>query len=87
LGLLAAGYCDAVIAGGVETMSDVPIRHSRQMRKLMLSLNKAKNIQQRLPIFFQMLKPKVWAPEVGINCCCVLARKHEYNMKAFEHYP
>jgi acetyl-CoA acyltransferase len=66
MGLLASGYCDAVIAGGVETMSDVPIRHSRQMRKLMLSLNKAKNVQQRLPIFFQMMKPKVWSPEVGV---------------------
>jgi acetyl-CoA acyltransferase len=64
MGLLAAGCCDAIIAGGVETMSDVPIRFSRQMRKSMLQLNKAKNIQQRLPLFAQMLKPKLWAPEL-----------------------
>jgi len=64
LGLLASGYCDAVIAGGVETMSDVPIRHSRQMRKLMLSLNKAKSLPARLPLFFQMMKPKNWVPEL-----------------------
>ncbi|XP_012731252.2 trifunctional enzyme subunit beta, mitochondrial [Fundulus heteroclitus] len=47
-GLIAAGQCDAVVAGGVEFMSDVPIRHSRKMRKTMLSLNKAKTLGQRL---------------------------------------
>lgn len=41
-GLLHAGVYDACIAGGVEFMSDVPIRHSRKMRELMLKLNKAK---------------------------------------------
>jgi acetyl-CoA acyltransferase len=64
MGLLASGYCDAVIAGGVDIMSDAPIRHSRQMRKLMLSMNKAKNLQARLPIIWQMLSPKVWVPEL-----------------------
>lgn len=47
-GLIASGQCDAVVAGGVEFMSDVPIRHSREMRKIMLSLNKAKTVGQRL---------------------------------------
>jgi acetyl-CoA acyltransferase len=64
IGLLASGYCDAVIAGGVDIMSDAPIRHSRQMRKILLSLNKAKTLQARLPLFWQMLSPKVWAPEL-----------------------
>lgn len=41
-GLMHAGVYDACIAGGVEFMSDVPIRHSRKMRELMLKLNKAK---------------------------------------------
>ncbi|XP_029705639.1 trifunctional enzyme subunit beta, mitochondrial isoform X1 [Takifugu rubripes] len=49
-GLIAAGQCDAVVAGGVEFMSDVPIRHSRKMRKTMLSLNKAKTLGQRLSL-------------------------------------
>ncbi|XP_064197342.1 trifunctional enzyme subunit beta, mitochondrial [Anguilla rostrata] len=49
-GLIAAGQCDAVVAGGVEFMSDVPIRHSRKMRKTMLSLNKAKTLSQRLSL-------------------------------------
>uniref|UniRef100_A0A3Q3WQK2 Trifunctional enzyme subunit beta, mitochondrial n=1 Tax=Mola mola TaxID=94237 RepID=A0A3Q3WQK2_MOLML len=50
VGLIAAGQCDAVVAGGVEFMSDVPIRHSRKMRKTMLSLNKAKSLGQRLSL-------------------------------------
>jgi len=56
-----------VIAGGVDTMSDVPIRHSRGMRRLMLSMNKAKTLQQRLPIIAQMLRPKYWTPEVCLS--------------------
>jgi acetyl-CoA acyltransferase len=64
IGLLAAGYCDAVIAGGVEFMSDVPIRHSRRMRKLMLGLNKAKTPLQRLPLIAKMLSPQAWVPEL-----------------------
>uniref|UniRef100_A0AAQ5X5S2 Trifunctional enzyme subunit beta, mitochondrial n=1 Tax=Amphiprion ocellaris TaxID=80972 RepID=A0AAQ5X5S2_AMPOC len=49
---IMTGYCqcDAVVAGGVEFMSDVPIRHSRKMRKTMLSLNKAKTLGQKLSL-------------------------------------
>ncbi|XP_060739760.1 trifunctional enzyme subunit beta, mitochondrial [Tachysurus vachellii] len=50
VGLIAAGQCDTVVAGGVEFMSDVPIRHSRRMRKTMLSLNKAKTLGARLSL-------------------------------------
>jgi len=68
--MLASGYCDAVIAGGVDTFSDVPIRHSRKMRRVMLALaTRAKTLQQRLPLFAQMLNPKNWAPEVRIELC------------------
>ncbi|ESO04876.1 hypothetical protein HELRODRAFT_99230 [Helobdella robusta] len=64
IGLLASGYCDGVIAGGVEFMSDVPIRFGRRMRKAMLSLNKAKTLPAKLPIFMQMASPSNWAPEL-----------------------
>uniref|UniRef100_A0A2K5DGI6 Trifunctional enzyme subunit beta, mitochondrial n=1 Tax=Aotus nancymaae TaxID=37293 RepID=A0A2K5DGI6_AOTNA len=50
VGLIASGQCDVVVAGGVELMSDIPIRHSRKMRKLMLDLNKAKSVGQRLSL-------------------------------------
>lgn len=48
IGLIASGVYDICLAGGVETMSDVPIRHSRKMRQLMLSANKAKTLGQKL---------------------------------------
>jgi len=64
MGMIATGWVDCVIAGGVETMSDVPIRHNRNMRKLMLSLNKAKTTGAKLSIISQMLSPKMWAPEL-----------------------
>ncbi|XP_015990622.1 trifunctional enzyme subunit beta, mitochondrial isoform X1 [Rousettus aegyptiacus] len=50
VGLIAAGQSDVVVAGGVELMSDIPIRHSRKMRRMMLDLNKAKTLGQRLSL-------------------------------------
>ena len=43
IGLVASGQCDTVIAGGVEFMSDVPIRLSRPLRKTLLSMNKVQH--------------------------------------------
>ncbi|KAJ1373587.1 hypothetical protein KIN20_036036 [Parelaphostrongylus tenuis] len=43
MGMLATGNAKAVIAGGVELLSDVPIRYNRKARKAMLNLQKAKN--------------------------------------------
>jgi len=64
MGLIQSGFTDCVVAGGVEFMSDVPIRHSRKMRKLMLGLNKAKTTQARMSIVGGMLSPSVWNPEL-----------------------
>lgn len=63
VGLIAAGQCDTVVAGGVEFMSDVPIRHSRRMRKTMLSLNKAKTLGARLSLLGSIRLAHL-APEV-----------------------
>ncbi|CAL4081141.1 unnamed protein product [Meganyctiphanes norvegica] len=62
-GLMHAGVYDACIAGGVEFMSDVPIRHSRKMRGLMLKLNKAKTAGARLSLLSQ-LSMGHFAPEL-----------------------
>jgi len=43
VGLIRSGAADIIIAGGVETMSDVPIRFSKKMRKRMIASTKAKN--------------------------------------------
>jgi len=48
IGQILSGQSEVVIAGGVETMSDVPIRLNRKVRKILLSLNKAKTTPDRL---------------------------------------
>ncbi|KAG8240434.1 hypothetical protein J437_LFUL003148 [Ladona fulva] len=63
VGLIAAGVYDVVVAGGVEFMSDVPIRHSRKMRGLMLKANKAKSLPQMLGLLSQ-IRPSYLAPEL-----------------------
>jgi acetyl-CoA acyltransferase len=63
LGLMTAGVYDVCIAGGVEFMSDVPIRHSRKMRGLMLSANKAKTMGAKLSLLGQ-IRPDFLTPEL-----------------------
>lgn len=57
-----------MIAGGIDFMSDVPIRYPRSMRKLMLNLNRAKATPQRLGIIAKMLSMKNFVPEVNESC-------------------
>lgn len=66
IGYINSGVYDVVIAGGVETMSDVPIRHSPKMRKLLLQINKAKSVGQRLSLLTQ-IRPDFFVPEVRIR--------------------
>ncbi|RWS17553.1 Trifunctional enzyme subunit beta-like protein, partial [Dinothrombium tinctorium] len=63
IGYIAAGAVDVAIAGGVELLSDVPIRFSRKMRKLMLAANKVKKPQQYLSLLAQF-RPGFLAPEL-----------------------
>ncbi|XP_063156309.1 trifunctional enzyme subunit beta, mitochondrial [Candoia aspera] len=63
VGLIASGQMDVVIAGGVELMSDIPIRHSRKMRKTMLGLTRAKSLGQRLSLISK-IRPDYFAPEL-----------------------
>ncbi|CAF4295653.1 unnamed protein product, partial [Rotaria socialis] len=60
---IATGQNDIIIAGGVDFMSDVPIRYPRSMRKLLLSLNRAKSTPQRLGLATKMLSFKNFVPE------------------------
>lgn len=63
MGLIATGTYDTIVAGGVEFMSDVPIRHSRKMRSLMLRANKAKTVGQRLQLL-SSIRPDFFVPEL-----------------------
>lgn len=66
VGLIASGQYDVVVAGGVELMSDVPIRHSRKMRKMMLDFNKAKTLGQRLSLLSKF-RLNFLSPEVRLR--------------------
>jgi len=61
-----AGVYDLCIAGGVEYMTDVPIRHSRKMRELMLKANKAKSAMQMLQLLGK-LRPAYFTPELPVG--------------------
>lgn len=56
LGLMATGQAEIIVAGGTETMSDVPIRVGRPMRKVLLELNKAKSFGKRASLAFDALR-------------------------------
>ena len=62
-GQLATGQIDIAVAGGVEFLSDVPIRFNRSMRKLMLTANKAKTPIQKLSLLMKF-RPGFLAPEL-----------------------
>jgi len=63
LGLIEQGVYDVGVAGGVEFMSDVPIRHSRKMRALMLQANKAKSTGAMLGLLSK-IRPGHLSPEL-----------------------
>ncbi|MBD2859546.1 acetyl-CoA C-acetyltransferase [Spongiibacter sp. KMU-158] len=59
---IALGQIEAGIAGGVDTTSDAPIGVSEGLRKILLQVNKAKSLGERVKPFLQ-LRPK----DIGIN--------------------
>ena len=61
--VLILGAYDVCVAGGVESMSDVPIRHSRKMRQWMLA-SQSKKTPQALLGHLAKLRPGYLAPEL-----------------------
>lgn len=53
--MIVAGQADIVIAGGVDFMSDVPIKFNRKMRSLMMTLNKTKSTGGKLGLVGKLL--------------------------------
>jgi len=60
MGHIAAGAGDVVLCGGVETMSDVPIRHAKAMRKHLLTNQKL--LTKGPKGVAKFLKPVIKAP-------------------------
>jgi acetyl-CoA acyltransferase len=55
------GHYDCMIAGGAESLSNVPILHSRGMSEVLVAASRAKTMSQRLGIFGK-LRPKDFVP-------------------------
>jgi acetyl-CoA C-acetyltransferase len=60
---IAVGQIEAGIAGGVDSASDAPISINEGLRRLVLSLNRAKRIRSRLALLVQ-IRPSMLFPSV-----------------------
>jgi acetyl-CoA acyltransferase len=58
---IVLGHHDVIIAGGAESLSNVPILHSRGMSEKLVAFNRAKNVGRRLQIL-GTLRPKDLVP-------------------------
>ena len=63
---IALGQIDAAIAGGVDTTSDAPIGVSEGLRKILLQVNKARSLGERIKPFMQ-LRPKDIGIQIPVN--------------------
>lgn len=45
---IARGHADVILAGGVESLSDIPILHTHRMAQILVDLSKAKSLGARL---------------------------------------
>ena len=66
------GHADVIIAGGVESLSDIPVLHSRRFSRLLVDASKAKTLGQRLGIVAQVrpsdlvpMTPAIAEPSTG----------------------
>jgi acetyl-CoA acyltransferase len=55
------GHADVVLAGGVESLSDIPILHSKRMSRILVASGKAKSLRERLRLFTS-IRPKDLIP-------------------------
>jgi len=69
---IVLGHMDVAIAGGAESLSNVPILHSRGMSEKLVALSRAKSLQQRLAIAgsirprdFVPITPAIAEPSTG----------------------
>ena len=60
--MIGHGYADVVVAGGAESLSDIPILFSKEMRDRLVKLSKARSLGARLKAFAKF-SPKELAPQ------------------------
>lgn len=55
------GHADVIIAGGVESLSDVPILHSKKMSQTLVAASKARSLGERMALFAK-IRPRDLVP-------------------------
>jgi acetyl-CoA C-acetyltransferase len=63
---IALGQIESGIAGGVDTTSDAPLAVNEDLRRVLISLNSARTLQQRLKAL-SGIRPNQLAPEIPRN--------------------
>ena len=64
--LIQLGEAQTVLAGGIESMSRIPLLYNREATELYLRLGKAKNWRQRLATLLRF-RPRHFKPVVGVQ--------------------
>src|SRR4029453_32433 len=59
---IALGQTDAGGAGGVDTTSDAPLQLNEDMRRALLALNRARNLQDRLKAVARLRPQQAFQP-------------------------
>jgi acetyl-CoA acyltransferase len=69
---ITLGHANVVLAGGVESLSDIPIVHSRRFGQILVEASKARSLGQRLAIFAKVrprdlvpVSPAIAEPSTG----------------------
>jgi acetyl-CoA acyltransferase len=69
---IALGHADTILAGGVETLSDIPILHSRRFSRVLVDASRAKSFGGRIAAFGRTrprdlvpLTPAIAEPSTG----------------------
>lgn len=69
---ITLGHADVVLAGGTESLSDIPILHSRRFSQILVEASKAKTLGQRLGAFAKVrprdlipVSPGIAEPSTG----------------------
>lgn len=69
---ILAGHADIILAGGVESLSDIPILHSKKFSRILMAASKAKSLGGRLAAFSKVrlkdlvpVSPAIAEPSTG----------------------
>jgi acetyl-CoA acyltransferase len=68
------GHADTVLAGGVESLSDIPILHSRRMSQVLVAASRARTVGERFKLFLSLrprdlvpVTPAIAEPSTGLT--------------------